>query len=109
MWTELKDKAAAVAGRHMLDLFQADPDRADRFSAQTGDMRLDYSKTNLDDDTRDQLLALAEAAGWQAKRDAMFAGAPINDTEGRAVLHTALRNLDGLYEDGQWRNLCRAW
>ncbi|WP_339766859.1 glucose-6-phosphate isomerase [uncultured Pseudosulfitobacter sp.] len=95
MWTELKDKAAAVAGRHMLDLFRADPDRADRFSAQTGDMRLDYSKTNLDDDTRDQLLALAEAAGWQAKRDAMFAGAPINDTEGRAVLHTALRNLDG--------------
>lgn len=95
MWTELKDKAAAVAGRHMLDLFEADPDRADRFSAQTGDMRLDYSKTNLDDDTRDQLLALADAADWQAKRDAMFAGAPINDTEGRAVLHTALRNLDG--------------
>ncbi|MBM1817050.1 glucose-6-phosphate isomerase [Pseudosulfitobacter pseudonitzschiae] len=95
MWTELKAKAAAVADRHMLELFEADPDRADRFSAQTGDMRLDYSKTNLDDDTRDQLLALADAAGWQAKRDAMFAGAAINQTEGRAVLHTALRNLDG--------------
>lgn len=61
MWTELKAKAAAVADRHMLELFEADPDRADRFSAQTGDMRLDYSKTNLDDDTRDQLLALADA------------------------------------------------
>lgn len=72
MWTELKAKAAAVADRHMLELFEADPDRADRFSAQTGDMRLDYSKTNLDDDTRDQLLALADAAYWQAKRDAIL-------------------------------------
>ncbi|MCR8827202.1 glucose-6-phosphate isomerase [Pseudosulfitobacter koreensis] len=95
MWTELKTKAAAVADRHMLDLFSADATRADDFSVQTGDMRLDYSKTNLDAETRDMLLALAGASGWQDKRDAMFAGAPINETEGRAVLHTALRNLDG--------------
>lgn len=95
MWTDLKAKAAAVAGRHMLDLFDTNPNRAEDFSVQTGDMRLDYSKTNLDDESRDALLALADAAGWQAKRDAMFAGAPINETEGRAVLHTALRNLDG--------------
>ncbi len=95
MWTDLKTKAAAVADRHILDLFKADTSRADEFSVQTGDMRLDYSKTNIDAKTRDMLLAVAEASGWQGKRDAMFAGAPINETEGRAVLHTALRNLDG--------------
>lgn len=91
-WDALKDHHAAVEGRRILDLF-AEGGRADDFTAVADGMRLDYSKTNIDARGRDLLLALAEAAGVAAKREAMFAGAKINETEGRAVLHTALRNL----------------
>lgn len=93
MWTALKAKADEVSGRAILDLF--DDARADAFAVQTQHMRFDYSKTNIDAATRDMLLSLADGAGVVARRDAMFAGEKINETEGRAVLHTALRNLDG--------------
>ena len=101
-WDNLKDRAQAVADRPLLSLFDS-PDRAQQYSAQTGDMRLDYSKTNIDADIRADLIALAESANVAAKRDAMFEGQPINKTEGRAVLHTALRNLDGgpVFVDGK--------
>ncbi|HAR81041.1 MAG TPA: glucose-6-phosphate isomerase, partial [Sulfitobacter pontiacus] len=85
---------AAVQDRSILSLFDT-ADRAQTFSAQTGDMLFDFSKTNLDRDTMDALLALVDAADVPARRDAMFAGEKINETEDRAVLHTALRNLDG--------------
>lgn len=91
MWDGLKARHAETRDRRILDLF-ADG-RADDFSCTFGDMRFDYSKTNIDAATRDALLALA--ADVPARRDAMFSGATINETEGRAVLHTALRNLDG--------------
>ncbi|KIN72374.1 Glucose-6-phosphate isomerase [Sulfitobacter guttiformis KCTC 32187] len=58
-------------------------------------MYFDFSKTNIDAETLQTLLALARDSGVQAKREAMFEGARINETEDRAVLHTALRNLDG--------------
>ena len=58
-------------------------------------MLFDYSKTNIDNAARAALLDLARDRGVAQKRDAMFQGVKINDTEGRAVLHTALRNLDG--------------
>lgn len=93
MWNELKAQHTAVKKRAILDLFDAD--RAEGFSVETQHMRFDYSKTNIDGPTRDMLIALAESADVAARRDAMFAGAEINETEGRAVLHTALRNLDG--------------
>jgi glucose-6-phosphate isomerase len=93
MWNDLKTMAGDVADRPILDLF--DDARADDFAVQTQFMRFDYAKTNIDAATRAALLALADKAGVAARRDAMFAGAKINETEGRAVLHTALRNLDG--------------
>lgn len=93
MWNELKALHSATKDRAILDLF--DDARADEFAVETQHMRFDYAKTNIDADTRAALLALADAAGVPARRDAMFAGAEINETEGRAVLHTALRNLDG--------------
>ena len=93
MWNKLQAKQADVADRAILDLF--DGARADAFSVQTQHMRFDYSKTNIDADTRALLLELADTAQVAARRDAMFSGAKINETEGRAVLHTALRNLDG--------------
>ncbi|WP_299875790.1 glucose-6-phosphate isomerase [uncultured Sulfitobacter sp.] len=94
IWKTLESRHAAIGARPILALFE-DDGRADDFAVQTQHMRLDYAKTNMDRDTRADLLALAEAAGVAEKRDAMFAGAQINETEGRAVLHTALRNLDG--------------
>ncbi|MDP4032510.1 MAG: glucose-6-phosphate isomerase, partial [Pseudorhodobacter sp.] len=92
-WDALKDHHAAVEGRPILDLF-ADGTRAAEFSAATDDMIFDYAKTNIDARGRSLLLQLAETAGVAEKREAMFAGAKINETEGRAVLHTALRNMD---------------
>ncbi|MCZ8333333.1 MAG: glucose-6-phosphate isomerase [Rhodobacteraceae bacterium] len=93
-WAALAAHHEAVGDRHILDLF-ADPARAGAFTAEADGMRLDWSKTNIDAEGRRLLVALAEGAGVAAKRDAMFAGAKINETEGRAVLHTALRDLGG--------------
>ncbi len=102
MWSDLKAHATRVAERSLLGLFE-DENRADAFCVETQSMRFDYSKTQLDADIRQSLLALADHTGVTARRDAMFSGETVNETEGRAVLHTALRNLDGtpIYVDGQ--------
>lgn len=84
-----------LEGRPMRELFAADPARFSRFSLQLDDMLFDFSKNRIDAAALDALISLAHEAGVEAKRDAMFAGAPINATEGRAVLHTALRNRSG--------------
>ncbi len=93
-WQKLTAHHQAVKDRAILDLFGTG-DRAAEFSARCGEMLFDWSKTNIDSDAKGLLLALAEASGVAAKRHAMFMGDKINDTEGRAVLHTALRNPDG--------------
>ena len=79
----------------MRDLFAGDPQRFDRFSLETGDLLLDYSKNRITSETISLLVRLAEAAGLPEKRLAMFRGEKINNTEQRAVLHTALRNRSG--------------
>ena len=91
-WQALLAHHETVADRSILSLF--DPNRAADFSARLGALLFDYSKTNIDTEGRKLLLNLAKTSGVAAKRDAMFAGKKINETEGRAVLHTALRNLD---------------
>lgn len=86
---------STVAATHAEDLraaFAADPQRFSRFSASLDDLLMDYSKCAVNDEVLDQLEQLLGAAGVAEKRDQMFSGAPINFTEGRAVLHTALRN-----------------
>jgi len=100
-WSRLKEAAERAAGRKILDLFDAE--RAEAFSIRTGDLLFDYAKTALDADTRDLLISMYEAAGVPERRAAMFRGDKINETEHRAVLHTALRNLDGgsVEVDGQ--------
>ncbi|MEX0278788.1 MAG: glucose-6-phosphate isomerase [Ruegeria sp.] len=99
----LKSLAAKHADLRILDLFDADPGRAGEFSASTGDMLFDYSKTGIDEAVRAALVRLCDDADLSGRRDAMFTGEKINETEGRAVLHTALRNLDGgpVEVDGQ--------
>lgn len=86
---------STVAATHAEDLrasFAADPQRFSRFSASLDDLLMDYSKCAVNDEVVDQLEQLITVAGVAEKRDEMFSGAPINFTEGRAVLHTALRN-----------------
>ncbi len=94
LWDDLKEYHAKTADRRILSLFE-DMKRASDFSVISDGMLFDYSKTTIDPHARDLLIRLAEGAGVAAKREAMFAGAKINETEGRAVLHTALRNLQG--------------
>jgi glucose-6-phosphate isomerase len=93
-WAALTAHHLAVKDRRILDLF-ADADRAGEFTATADGMRLDWSKTNIDAEGRKLLVSLAAVSGVEAKRAAMFGGVKINETEGRAVLHTALRDLDG--------------
>lgn len=95
VWDKLKEHHASVGGRAILDLFNQDEARAEAFSVRACDMLFDYSKTAMDARARALLLSLAEDAGVAPRREAMFAGEKINETEGRAVLHTALRNIDG--------------
>lgn len=92
-WDKLE--RAAVARPRTADLFAADPERAEGFSIWHDNMLFDYSKTQIDGNARTLLLDMARAAGVEAKRDAMFSGARINETEDRSVLHTLLRNLGG--------------
>ncbi|MEI6096906.1 MAG: glucose-6-phosphate isomerase [Alphaproteobacteria bacterium] len=94
-WQSLRNHHAAVKSRPILTLFD-NKQRAAEFTVQAGEMRLDYSKTNIDAEGLSHLLALAEICGVAAKRAAMFGGDRINDTEGRAVLHTALRTPAGV-------------
>lgn len=84
VWVRLEQTHGAVKDRPILSLFD-DPTRFDRFSAQSDGLLLDYSKTNLDGDSRALLIDLATNAGVAAMRDAMFAGEKINTTEDRAV------------------------
>ena len=88
----LQAHQSQVANRPILSLF--DDQRAQAFSVQADGMLFDFSKTNIDAHALAQLLALSETAGLAEKRAAMFGGQKINDTEGRAVLHTALRASD---------------
>lgn len=93
-WEDLRFHHEAHSDRLILDLFQAGG-RAGNFSVSADGLYFDYSKTSIDPHARDLLIRLAEAAHLASRRDAMFSGEKINETEGRAVLHTALRNLDG--------------
>ena len=77
---------------HMRELFAADPERFEHFSLQVGDILLDYSKNRITAETLQLLTQLAEVADVAGWRDRMFQGDKINNTEQRAVLHTALRN-----------------
>ncbi len=92
-WATLAEIAGT--GLDIQRLFAENPKRFEEFSVVFEDLLLDYSKTSLDKPALALLLGIAEAAGLAAKRDAMFQGAPINNTEQRAVLHTALRNIGG--------------
>ncbi|MFC5461732.1 glucose-6-phosphate isomerase [Massilia niabensis] len=99
----LETHAVEAEDWQMRSLFAADPDRFERMSIEAAGLFLDYSKNRLDGRTLELLTALARERGVEGRRDAMFAGDKINNTENRAVLHTALRAPQGaqLNVDGQ--------
>ena len=90
-WEDLHSRHRAIGNRRITDLFDADDRRAEHFHVALDALYFDYAKTQIDAETRTALIDLCEGAGLTNKRAAMFAGAAINETENRAVLHTALR------------------
>ncbi|MFT6000623.1 MAG: glucose-6-phosphate isomerase [Neolewinella sp.] len=91
-WKELEMHAHEMEGRHMKDLFAQDPDRFENLSQTFEDILIDYSKNIITQETLDMLYRLAEDCGVKEATEQMYGGAAINGTEGRAVLHVALRN-----------------
>ncbi len=94
-WQALKLHQKKIAALHMRDLFQQDSQRFARFSLDQGNILLDYSKNLITDETLALLMQLARETGLNQWIEKMFSGEAINFTEGRAVLHTALRNRSG--------------
>ncbi|MEU8988217.1 glucose-6-phosphate isomerase [Streptomyces sp. NPDC048558] len=91
-WAALEDhREDALQRPRLRELFAADPSRAERYVVRVGDLRIDYSKHLINDETLALLQELAAATDVFGLRDAMFRGERINVTEDRAVLHTALR------------------
>ncbi len=90
-WRALQEHYEQVRDVTLRELFDADPDRGTRLTADAGDVHLDFSKHRVTDETLRLLVALAERAGVRERLEAMFAGEHLNSTEDRAVLHVALR------------------
>ncbi|MDO3703156.1 glucose-6-phosphate isomerase [Micromonospora sp. C28SCA-DRY-2] len=102
-WQALSRHADEIRGIRLRDLFAADPGRGERLALELADCYVDYSKNLVTDTTLELLTALAERVGLADRIAAMFAGAHLNATEDRAVLHTALRlpRTAALTVDGQ--------
>ena len=90
-WKALEDAYARISHTTLRELFAADPERASRMTFDAAGLHVDLSKNLVDQDTIDKLIALAEACNLAEAREKMFEGVHINNTEDRAVLHTALR------------------
>jgi glucose-6-phosphate isomerase len=90
-WSALRAHATQMRDVTLRTLFDDDPDRGNRLTADGAGLHLDYSKHRATDETLRLLLALAEASGLAERTEAMFRGDHINTSEDRAVLHTALR------------------
>ena len=102
-WQALARHHQAVRDVHLRSLFEKDPKRFERFSLRFEDWLVDLSKNRITDETLGLLVALAEQARLKDEIEAMFTGQKINRTEGRAVLHVALRNRSSrpIHVDGK--------
>ncbi len=92
-WQKLEKHYKDIAPQHLRELFAKDPARFEKFSLQLEDMLVDLSKNRVTEETMQLLTELAEEMDLPAAIESMFTGEAINATEGRAVLHTALRNF----------------
>ena len=102
-WKILQSHYQDIADLHMRDMFADDSQRFEKFSLEFNNILLDYSKNRITEQTMKTLFQLAEDAGLKQWIEKMFNGEKINNTENRAVLHTALRNRANtpLVIDGQ--------
>lgn len=91
-WKNLVDHFKEMKNIHMKDLFVNDPDRFNKYSIRFNGILVDYSKNIITEDTLKLLLKLTDDVGLRDALNKMFTGESINETEDRAVLHTALRN-----------------
>ena len=91
-WKNLVDHYKEMKNIHMKDLFVNDPDRFNKYSIRFNGILVDYSKNIITEDTLKLLLKLTDDVGLRDALNKMFNGESINETEDRAVLHTALRN-----------------
>jgi len=91
-WQALEQHYALSRLHHMRELFESDPERAERYSLEVGDVFLDYSKNRITDETLQLLMQLARQVGLPQRIKAMFKGEKLNTTENRSALHVALRN-----------------
>ena len=91
-WKNLVDHFKEMKNIHMKDLFVNDPDRFNKYSIRFNGILVDYSKNIITEDTLKLLLKLTDDVGLRDALNKMFNGESINETEDRAVLHTALRN-----------------
>ncbi len=94
-WTAFDAVAASDGEARIVDQFAADPDRLNRMSVEAAGLYLDLSKQSWTQAAFEACLDLARAADVEGRRAALFAGEAINGTEGRAVLHPALRAAAG--------------
>jgi glucose-6-phosphate isomerase len=99
----LTDHYIDIVSKSLKELFDADDQRFNKFSIQFEDILLDYSKNRIDDETLALLLQLAKECSLKEAIEAMYSGEKINVTEGRPVLHIALRNRSNtpIYVDGK--------
>src|ERR1700682_3079697 len=86
-WRALAEHFDQIKDVHLRQLFADDPRRGERLATEGVGLYLDYSKHRVTDETLRLLIRLAAARGLRASIDAMYSGATINTTEGRAVLH----------------------
>lgn len=91
-WRNLEMHFLLMQATHLKELFEEDPDRFKKFSLQFNDLFLDYSKNIVSEETLNLLVDLANETDLHSAIQAMYSGKAINQTEGRAVLHIALRN-----------------
>jgi glucose-6-phosphate isomerase len=95
VWGELATHAGKLAAVPVRELFARDPQRFERFSREHAGLLIDFSRQRLDEGALAKLLQLADAVGLKTRIEAMWGGEAINPTEGRAVLHVALRQPPG--------------
>lgn len=102
-WKKLASHAETMKQVHMKELFQTDTKRFDKYSLRFNDILIDYSKNIINEETLRLLFELARECGVPEAAKAMFTGDKINQTEGRAVLHIALRNMgnEPILADGE--------
>ncbi|MBN2634885.1 MAG: glucose-6-phosphate isomerase [Prolixibacteraceae bacterium] len=91
-WKKLEEYYFSFEGTQLKELFAIDPKRFDKYSLRFEDIIVDFSKNIIDDEVRDMLIELANECELKKAVNNMFSGDKINETEGRSVLHVALRN-----------------